>query len=328
MESSYIIKYDPQSAVPSDPAQRVAWLDRFGVLPTDAALTIVLPLRDWLRMGVAPNSAGKIEDSWPNRESLRDARYAVQAAAVAIVAETGQIVTELPATVLASVVASLEAAIAAKQAKAKAEAEAEAKAKAEKLAEEMAAPIDTYLVRRDGAWKPTGLDYNHPRNKDVLAEAERRNQAEADAYAECIGMFVAEHGTLDQCDRYEAGVLPQAELDTMLREFVFQGMADLARYEKIRKSDIEHDSDYGGEHEVSFSASEQGPLTTEQFAVLTEIQEASPTGAEVEVRKHVGYCQDDSCPEVVRRLSALVTVTWNGRELSREFALPGEPVTD
>jgi hypothetical protein len=72
------------------------------------------------------------------------------------------------------------------------------------------------------------------------------------------------------------------------------------------------------------SDEDDGPLTEDQFARLEAIEAAAPKGARVVVRKHKGWCPNDTryCDEgAVERYGARVSLQWGGAELHQEYAL-------
>jgi hypothetical protein len=343
--STITIKYDPTYAVPSEPAARVAWLERHGVMPREATLTVTLSLRDWLRVRAeisADATAREPSYKW-EQPRIYDA---MEKAAQRLVAETGTVVTELPQPILAVAVHELARAwdaYEAKQAKEEAEAkeakakkaEAEAEAKRVRIADLVAAGVHSLLkMDKDGKWDEPNLgeytmdcasaafgsDY-----RDLMrAERDRRNEEISSTRAAVTAAWIREYGTPSQKARHDEGVLPEAELLDAVRDWAFAPFTDwLNSYDRITASDIEHHDECEGD-DCEFSVGVLDEMTEAEYGQLLLVRQAAATAPlplVIEARYHKGWC--DGCPgeDMVERSSVRITATWGGRKISREYAL-------
>jgi hypothetical protein len=171
--------------------------------------------------------------------------------------------------------------------------------------------LDPRLARRAEEAEEAALRENEAH---LVLEVERANAVKA---------WIAEHAP-ELAARHGEGLLPETELLERVRASVFAPLDfDFKRHEKITAADIEH-----GECEDSepkFSAVKAEELTGEEFECFTAIREAAsemPQVTSVWPREHRGWCGRDNCDGgTTSRRSALVTVEWCGRRLSREYAL-------
>lgn len=132
--------------------------------------------------------------------------------------------------------------------------------------------------------------------------------------------MVTSNGTPDQIKRYWAGVLPEDEIrklagDALLARIDVHGFV---RHRRISPEDVcpKHPSQVGWEDPAV-------ELTAPQFDQLTIVQRlAGDLGATAYPKIHRGQCR--ACGRVKRRAVAVVTIRWNGRQLSREYILTGK----
>jgi hypothetical protein len=166
----------------------------------------------------------------------------------------------------------------------------------------------------------------------AAAEVRTRDEAERAAEEErerrialAVAVWIATHGTRSQKTRFAAGVLPDAEVWNAIRARVFSPMGDAPRFEKLTPSNLRHFEGHW-EHEMSTSSTGGVHLSEEQHAALERLRplaHACDPTATVEPRTHTILC---TCGAWVARYGALVAVSWFGRPLSREYALPDAPV--
>ncbi|HET9954154.1 MAG TPA: hypothetical protein VFQ61_06605 [Polyangiaceae bacterium] len=153
----------------------------------------------------------------------------------------------------------------------------------------------------------------------VAAEAKARLAAEQRAELRSI---VAQAGTEDQLERFDEGLLPEAELAAVVRSKVF-AQIKFPSYAKLKPADVASALECEPSL-VKFSTREyDGPLTREQFARLKQIRALAPEGAVVDIREHVAYDSERTGaddPEVVR-LGIRVTAKVGGQKFSAEFAI-------
>lgn len=308
-DATRTITYNPQNAVPADPQARVAWLARHGVLPSSATLTVTLPLIDWVRLGHLITPTGQALA--PNYlYDQPDTEGALVAAALRLVAESGQVVESLPAPILRAEVEALATAWAAFTA----DREAQARAKAEEAQARREAEAEAEAKRQ--------------------AQAQARAEAEAKAKAEAERTemeWLARYGTGNQRARHAEGLLPDEELLALVRGVVFGGLDYLAdgtqrrRYQRLHVADHAHHEECSDSDRVTFNVEEAQSLTAEQYDALCEVRAlvaSAPIPLVVEAREHVASC--GGCPgtdDVRIRYSLHVSGTWAGRMISREYAL-------
>lgn len=155
---------------------------------------------------------------------------------------------------------------------------------------------------------------------EVQAEKERKAQeekAQEEARQAAIRTFLVTHASSEEVEIFDRGLLGETRIKDLARAQLFDGIQQ-ARYERIVDSDIEHEDECSG-YSVSYDTTSEFEMTLGQYRALKRIEATAPEGSTVEVRQHVAEC--DGCSGRVERLGALVTVTWNGYKLSREYAL-------
>lgn len=171
--------------------------------------------------------------------------------------------------------------------------------------------------------------------KRATASAEAQFEAACAAFVKDLSG--PEHGYL--AERYADGLLSSEELLKRIRDSVFGPLekgarnaagAPIRRHKKLRASDIGLcgcSKEMGEEPEAAFYTTEPEGLEPEEYGTLVGIRANAPEGATVEIQAHRVYChschrngaeEGDGETEV---LTALVTVVWHGRKLSREYEL-------
>lgn len=98
MDATIQIKIRPRDGVP--PQGRVAWLDRYGVPPTEATIEMTATLAQWETAGVDVREDGSL-CLYSGHGIMKD----LEIAALAVVTETGATPSTLPASVLAEITA-------------------------------------------------------------------------------------------------------------------------------------------------------------------------------------------------------------------------------
>jgi hypothetical protein len=198
------------------------------------------------------------------------------------------------------------------------------------------AECDELLELRDGAPDVTTvLEIMTGRARDRAAKrqaaleaqaaAEENRLASEQARAEnhktrmrSLKRWISDHGTDEQKDRMAEGLLPEVEMLADVTDEIIDVTEDA--YDPLRK---EHacDCEKGCAGSARFLV---GPpisgLDARQFATLQRIREQAPDDAKVEVRLHRVHCPECSCAPL-SRLSAQVSVEWEGWRLVREYAL-------
>lgn len=166
-------------------------------------------------------------------------------------------------------------------------------------------------------------------------------------------------GTAEQLERFKAGVLPEEELCTLARGELFKRFEALPRWNSrsnrrsasLHMTDVRHDADCGyrkGEHEpfdmwalrlkangaVRFETTAASEMSASDFAKFKAIcalvsrvnQELpavtkldNPTPFEAVPKTHWATCT--MCAREELRHTALISVHWAGRTLSREYRI-------
>lgn len=181
---------------------------------------------------------------------------------------------------------------------------------------------------------------------EPLSPQEERDLANLCAWQESEALRT--HGDASQRQRWLAGVLPESELLEVARRELFRSFVLLAKRRRMTFADIPHPKEAGiwtclkmprdvrfivrdSNDLVDWSTEPNPALTATEHRTLLAIQEASQEAqrhpwlrkareaAEVQIRGHRGVCK--VCRREARDKSALVTVRWAGRTLSREYAL-------
>jgi hypothetical protein len=152
----------------------------------------------------------------------------------------------------------------------------------------------------------------------VEAEAAKlvaRNKAEVRAW-------ITRHAPV-LLPRFEAGFLPEAELDDAMRDYAFRDFAACERYDRLRGKDLQHDSECEDRRAV-FEHGRCDGMSDAQFdvylridAIASKVQIARDV--EVQAIEHRAYCH--GCDGQAVRLSVKVMLVFINREFARHFAL-------
>ena len=156
----------------------------------------------------------------------------------------------------------------------------------------------------------------------LVAARDLRIELEADLRRVSVDAWVNEHGSHSQQERWKAGLLPQTELLSLARDEVFKPFEGLSRYRRLLRSDVRHHEACEA-HEATFGVDGLEAASPEQFEVIKVLRQIIKNipGAQLALRKHYVFCPEDQCPGSTYRASALVSATWHGHEISREYAL-------
>lgn len=146
-------------------------------------------------------------------------------------------------------------------------------------------------------------------------------------------------GTDNQRERWQAGVLPEEELLSLVRNELYRPFDGVPRWVKIAGAQTIH-SRYcregrlqtkDWETDMTYSA---GPATTmphDDWEAVKQLRERayhasnhlwirqSGSAFLVSAREHEAKCK--RCGETTLRCSASISVLWAGREIAREYAL-------
>lgn len=170
--------------------------------------------------------------------------------------------------------------------------------------------------------------------RSPAADARLQRQRELD--------MLAEWGKKVDYDRHVEGLLSEDELLAVARRVAFTRFANWARYDKqarLSASDINHPATCTigrrrrDEQVLEFETTRAPDLSEEAWVELGEIRKIAdranrdaPVTAgmgkfDLSLRRHHASCPE--CEKGATRDTVMVTVTWCGRTLSREFLLRG-----
>lgn len=154
------------------------------------------------------------------------------------------------------------------------------------------------------------------RLKEILDALEEKREAEERAE---IRRYL-EDAPSDVLERFEADVLPEAELKQILADKLFGGI-DCTRYEKLIESDLPEHDESCDEPRVKYqSESYDGVMTAEQWSNYKALGEATkPLGLTPELRIHSVYCEN--CTARTSRLSARVTKRVGSISVARLYRI-------
>lgn len=207
-----------------------------------------------------------------------------------------------------------------------------AKAQAELDADPKAIPSGIYM--------PTGWNYytwrdgDHPvaveirRRQKAAEEAEKRAAAEAAAAKQqFIRTFLVEHGTPDQVERFDAGLLSEKEYLDAMADIAFVALADVPRYQKLTREDVYNALDVeqselvdGEELKVQFDTEDAKEATAEEWASLKRIQALVPE-AHCKLRLHDSTFDHKSIPwGIATRKGIQVKLEYGPFTFVREYA--------
>jgi len=158
--------------------------------------------------------------------------------------------------------------------------------------------------------------------KRAVAEAEATaKSARAQAETDFIEAWVREHGSTNQQQRYAADLLPRDEVLQALEDAAFRPLDDLARYAKLKSSDVCPDEETCAH--VTFASHAAESASAAQWDLIRDIAARIPE-AEVQLRAHAGDCQDrqsHDLPEAVRH-GVMVHRKVGPFTMRREYAAP------
>jgi len=160
--------------------------------------------------------------------------------------------------------------------------------------------------------------------REVRKAAERADREAIDAYLSVAAPeLVAQH---------REGLLSVWEITTRARSDLFAAIDLVAeplvplRDEDLRptpRGGVGDECDEAG-HDARYHAEDHDdPVSPAAYAVLVGIRGAAPDGAEVDIRRHLGWCRRDDCSATAHRLAVRVRLAWHGLTLSAEYGLPG-----
>ena len=150
---------------------------------------------------------------------------------------------------------------------------------------------------------------------EAAAVASRESKARDAQRTKALRDWVDQHGDDDQKARMAEGFLPEAEILEAVTEVIID--LPLPRYELLRRGDA---CDCACAGHVKFE--ERGPqyMDSAQYGRLTAARDSAPEGATVAAIEHRAACPSCKCVPIAR-VSARVTVPWNGWLLVRDYSI-------
>lgn len=181
-----------------------------------------------------------------------------------------------------------------------------------------------------------------------LSVLEQRELANRRAWQEHAAL--RDRGTVDQRARWNSGILPEDELLCLARAELFRPFGLLTRRRQLVFADIDHPKDFRGVWTclkvpicgvstprgladlIDWETIPNPCLTEAEHRTLIRTHAgiaeclrhpwmagSGNEAAALEVREHIGTCK--TCKRTTSERSALVTLQWAGRNLSREYVL-------
>lgn len=143
----------------------------------------------------------------------------------------------------------------------------------------------------------------------------------------------AKLGNESQRERYLACELPEEDLLGLARDEVFQPFSRFTKWQPLKWSAVEHMpwcKPSKSAHPVELGVTTlTEDINDNRYASMVEVAAMlaqyhpwfmkSGTSPNIEIRQHTAKCK--VCGDEIVALSALVTIPWAGRLLSREYAL-------
>lgn len=153
------------------------------------------------------------------------------------------------------------------------------------------------------------------RDEETAAE-QRKVASKEQTRQKALRAWVEKHGDDDQRARMREGFLPEDEiLESVADELL--DLRGLEAYTPMFKGDV---CECGCAGAVTFTAGPPRYLDGYQYQRLQEIRETATATAMVEPIEHRGACPRCKCVPLAR-ITARVTLAWEGWSLVREFLL-------
>ncbi len=184
-----------------------------------------------------------------------------------------------------------------------------------------------------------------PRERRVELRAESDRRAEAVKLARVsaklayLRSWIDAHGTDSQRERAAVGdsetdeteaalyrrylgLVPEDEVIDAIRDHVFAPLAELPRYQRLTRDDLEGGSDDEyHQHDASYESQEALDVPPDVWESVKRVRAKLPAGATSAIRVHVATCDSRDCDAEARRFGVLVTLkVAEGLELHREYA--------
>lgn len=177
------------------------------------------------------------------------------------------------------------------------------------------------------------FDYADAAVKRFRVVLEAREAQEAADVAEylakkknVIKTLLIKHGTTSQTERWEAGCLPEEELDEVLHNIAHYDLRDWPRYVKMTEDDIEHVEDCNQEPDWSWFGvdDETDSVTDKAWEKAKAIRVLLPPGVDNRIRLHKAHCRADGCDTETRKYALQVRINIpDVGTFAREYELDG-----
>ena len=152
--------------------------------------------------------------------------------------------------------------------------------------------------------------------QDEIVRRRKEEQARA-RHAEAITKWIEDNCDEGMVERRREGFLKDDEIIEEVMDQIFNIPEE--EYTTIKAYQA-CDCDKGCTGSVQMSVHHADHLDSSQFAVLAQVREAAPEGAEVILQMRKAACPECACVPLVR-MTALVRLPWNGWMLQKAYAL-------
>lgn len=161
---------------------------------------------------------------------------------------------------------------------------------------------------------------------DEKAEEERKEKTRQENISrenqkkQQIADWVAEFGTQNQKERFEANLFPREEAVEAMKNYTFASLdANFPPYQRIESKEIPCECEYSDEScEIDFETETLETVTETQWELMKKIKEIVPE-ADVAIRKHVG--KRSECYKTLTRLGLYVKIQNGGFLFNKEYAV-------
>ncbi len=186
-------------------------------------------------------------------------------------------------------------------------------------------PVFIEIVRRHEA----NLKCVREREEKAAAERKVEEERRETVKKQQIAEWVSEHGTANQKERFETGLLPVAEVADAIKNQTFAPLDGFLEYERIDDSDVRASCDescrcsYDSGCSISCNTNDEDSVTAEQWEQIKAMRALLPV-AEFTLRKHYCQCEDSDCEAgAVKRFSIYVKIKTGEFVFNRNYAVEG-----
>jgi len=189
------------------------------------------------------------------------------------------------------------------------------------------------FYRCDSEIVDKAFDYVDAAVKRFRVVLEAREAKEAADVAEhlakkknAIKTLLIKHGTTSQTERWEAGCLPEEELNEIFHNIAHYDLRDWPRYVKMTEDDIEHVEDCNQEPDWSWFGvdDETDSVTDKAWEKAKAIRVLLPPGVDNRIRLHKAHCRAKGCDTETRKYALQVRINIpDVGTFAREYELDG-----